>query len=239
MLKIISLIILIFQLSILTYAQEENFDIESANNVLELKKAQWLRAFKPFIGTYDISNSFHHLSSLGLIQIDGSELVIWHKIGNRTSSSFHLNLEKLNQEIVTSPWSFELHTLEDNVAQITKTKFNRTYRIIQVATLIVNNSEATFTLTRKHFKRKYIFYGPWIQDTTSYFARHDSLDIKMSLLKLSSTPLESEYFFDQNVPEIPFFEEELSSLPISNEDNVVNVNFGAAYSCLEYLSSTH
>lgn len=195
MLRLICFLIILLPIS-WTYSQEERFENPHPANVYELKKAQWQRLIKPFTGTYSVSNTFHPFTSLGLIRLHGTEMCFWQQVaGNMSSCSFQLNLDMLNQEIKT-PHSYELHTLEDNVAQIVKIQFSSTNKTEEYATLTVDKNEIFLTRTRKHFKRKFLFYGPWVPDTTSYIAKVDTLDIKLNLLKLSSTPLSLKQFLD-------------------------------------------
>lgn len=179
-----------------------------AGSVEDLGEVRQLRLVKPFLGTYLTGSALGNVNEEINVVINGGALQLWYPCSNIPCSHFSMPLNgigKTFQEqrrtskgmaLVESEYSIT-EGPEGYTAVMKETHTARTWKSIETHSLRLKHSYLYEEHTRHYFKKTYGLFGEWIEDLTSFNGKRNTLNIKGSLLKISSQPLPLDVYIQQ------------------------------------------
>lgn len=138
------------------------------------------------------------------VLVHNAHLILYYTIGGKSpSGSFDIPLASIGKKEITSYHGSKGHTtvekeysIQGNVATQVITSYGRNWKCIERETLTAEGPHLINERTRNYFRKKYFITGEWVPDTRHENTRRNTLNIKMTFLKLSSTPISLDRFFE-------------------------------------------
>lgn len=174
----------------------------------DLVEARQLRLVKPFLGSYLTGSALENVNEEINVLLNGRALQLWYPCSNIPCSHFSIPLDgigKTFQEhrrtskgmaLVETEYSIT-EGPEGSTAVMKETRTARTWKSIETHSLRLKNSYLYEEHTRHYFKKSHALFGDWVPDLTSFNGRTNTLNIKGSLLKISSRPLPLDVYIQQ------------------------------------------
>lgn len=175
--------------------------IAFANKVTSIDLYRAEQAAKQFTGQF-----LHATASGGTdtatVVIENGSLQLWFaKAGNVLHNSFKVDLREVGKTHRTSEPRLEgwadiekSITIQGNVVKKAEVLTTDRYMYIEEQSLTLSGTNLAFVYKRTFYKKKYVFFGPWVVDTKSPSAKRNTQSVEADLFKLSSVPMPLEAY---------------------------------------------
>lgn len=189
---------LIFVIAALFYASSA-----FATDVTSLAAFRAEQPAKQFVGQF-LHATPNGGEDVATIVIENGYLQFWTASGgNIPTSSFRIELSQLGVLRRTAEPRYEgwadiemSSSIEGKTATTLEVITMLRSKSIEHQTLTIEGSKLIYSFKRTYYKRKYIFAGPWIEDTKSFNGTRNARDFTSTLLKLSSVPMPLDIYFE-------------------------------------------
>jgi hypothetical protein len=172
-----------------------------AGEIVSISEYQNEKLSRQFLGNYSRSSYAGNDDAVVAIQ-DGWLQLYYVFAGNHAACSFSIDLKTLGQNLKTTRRTTRGNATVENESDIVgdeaikvETITANRWKSIERETLRVVGNEVINKLTRVYYRKKYVWFGPWIEDTTSFDGRRNALNTVATMLRLSATPTPLEDFF--------------------------------------------